>query len=432
MNSGSVLYKKAKTIIPGGTQLLSKRPEMFLPDNWPSYYEKAVGCQIWDLDGEKYIDMSIMGIGTSSLGYANPDVNAAVIRSIHNGSFSTLNTREEVELAEKLIELHPTMDMVRFAKCGGEANALAVRIARSATSKSKVAMSGYHGWHDWYLAANLNNKEGLDGLLLPGLEPAGVPKELAGTCLPFHYGKIDELESIVKLNPDLGVICIEVQRGGSVDLEFLSAVRRIADEISAVLIFDEISSGFRMSVGGIYKNYGLEPDMVILGKALGNGFGISAVLGKREVMQATQKSFISSSYWTERTGYVAALATIKQFEERDVIAYLSDIATHLREEFKKHISADVVALDGLHTVPTIIFKHQSPVLAKTYFTQEMLKRGYLASTVIYLSYAHTKKIIDAYILEVIEVTAEIERKSTSQLTDALNGPASHSTFARLT
>tara|TARA_B100000780_G_scaffold278422_1_gene251923 strand:+ start:1463 stop:2761 length:1299 start_codon:yes stop_codon:yes gene_type:complete len=432
MNSGSTLYKKAKRMIPGGTQLLSKRPEMFLPEKWPSYYKKAVGCEIWDLDDNRYIDMSIMGIGTSSLGYANPAVNMAVIESIKKGSFSTLNSYEEVELAEKILDLHPTMDMIRFAKCGGEANSIAIRIARAATGKTKVAISGYHGWHDWYLAANLNNKSGLDGLLLPGLDTAGVPKELEGTAFPFHYGNLDELKAIIDSNPDLGAICIEVQRGGSIDISFLSAVRKLANKTGAILIFDEISSGFRMSIGGIYKNYNLEPDMVVLGKALGNGFGISAVLGKRAIMQSAQNSFISSSYWTERTGYVAALATINQFEECNVISYITDIASYFRAAFKRNIDNDIAFLDGLHTVPTIIFKHEDPILAKTFFTQEMLKKGYIASTVIYLSYAHNKKILDDYISVATQVIELIKYKNAYELLNLLNGPASHSTFARLT
>jgi glutamate-1-semialdehyde aminotransferase len=175
---GQRLYTQAKTRIPGGTQLLSKRPEMFLPDQWPSYYSRARGVEVWDLDGNKYIDMSYNGIGACVLGAADPDVDEAVKAAIDAGSMSTLNAPEEVELAELLCELHPWAEMVRYARSGGEAMAIAVRIARAKTRRDRVAFCGYHGWHDWYLAANLAEEKALDGHLLPGLEPTGVPRGL--------------------------------------------------------------------------------------------------------------------------------------------------------------------------------------------------------------------------------------------------------------
>ena len=166
---GQMLYKKAKTLIPGGTQLLSKRPEMFLPEYWPAYYSKAKGCKIWDLDGNEYIDVSYMGIGANVLGYANDEVDAAAKEAIDNGGMTTLNAPEEVALAEKLLQLHPWAGGVRYAKAGGEAMALASRIARAYTKKDIILFCGYHGWHDWYLAANLANKNALDDLHIPGL-----------------------------------------------------------------------------------------------------------------------------------------------------------------------------------------------------------------------------------------------------------------------
>lgn len=187
MNKGQLLYQKAKNIIPGGTMLLSKRPEMFLPEFWPCYYSKAKGCKIWDLDGKELIDISIMGVGTNILGYGNDEVDEAVIDTVKSGNMSTLNNPEEVFLAEKLIDLHPWADMVRFARTGGEANAIAIRIARASTGKDKVAICGYHGWHDWYLSSNLSQDENLANHLLPGLNPLGVPKNLVNTVFPFNY-----------------------------------------------------------------------------------------------------------------------------------------------------------------------------------------------------------------------------------------------------
>jgi len=184
-NSGIVAWQKAKKIIPGGNQLLSKRAEMFLPDSWPAYYKKAKGCEIWDLDNNHYYDFSIMGIGTCSLGYANSDITQAVTESIQDGSMSSLNSIEEVRLAEELLALHPWAGGVRFARTGGEACAIAVRIARSYAGRDKIAFCGYHGWHDWYLASNLADENNLTQQLLPGLTPSGVPNNLTGSALPF-------------------------------------------------------------------------------------------------------------------------------------------------------------------------------------------------------------------------------------------------------
>ena len=285
LGTGQKLYKKAKKIIPGGNQLLSKRPEMFLPDFWPSYYEKAAGCEVWVLDGNNFFDMSFMGIGTCSLGYANPEVNKAVKTSIEKGSFSTLNSHEEVELAEKLIDLHPYMEMVRFGRCGGEANAISVRIARAVSGKSKIAVCGYHGWHDWYLAANHKSKKNLDFQLLPGLKPLGVPKGLSGTIIPFRFNSWEDFEKIIKKNiKNSAAIVIEPCREGFPDRKYLLALKKIAKMNKSILIFDEITSGWRLNSGGAHKIIKVDPDMVIYGKTIANGVPMSAIVGKKKIM----------------------------------------------------------------------------------------------------------------------------------------------------
>ena len=436
MNTGQKLYRKAKTLIPGGTQLLSKRPEMFLPDKWPSYYKKAKGVEIWDLDDNKYIDMCIMAIGASPLGYANEAVSLAVKKAIDNGCISSLNSYEEVNLAEKLIDLHPYMEMARFARTGGEAVAVAVRIARAASGKSKVAVCGYHGWHDWYLSTNIGNTENLNDLLLSGLMPAGVPKELRGTTFPFHYGKINELEKIIEDHGrDLGVIVVEVQRNKQADVQFLKQVREIANKTNAVLIFDEVSSSFRLSIGALYKLYNLEPDMVLIGKALGNGHPISAILGKRSVMEAAQSSFISSSYWTERVGFAAAIETINQFENNNIIGHITEMGTYLDLKMSNIFQDLELSIKnvGMTPVPVFAINEEDPLLVKTIFTQEMLKMGFLASNVIYLSYAHTLEIIDSYHDAAYKVFRKIKlAKTDGTLLNLLEGPVCHSGFSRLT
>lgn len=282
---GLNLWNKAKKLIPGGTKLLSKCSEMFLLNQWPSYYKKAKGVKIWDLDGNKFIDMYIMGVGACILGYADEDVNNAVKEIINNGSMATLNTPEEVELAELLLKIHPWAEFIRYARTGGEAMVIAVRIARAHTNKEKIAFCGYHGWHDWYLSSNLADNENLDGHLLPGLDPKGVPRCLEKTAIPFDYNNIEKLESIIQEN-DIGVIIIEPIRHQEPSNNFLERVRKIADDIKAVLIFDEITSGWRLTTGGAHLLYNVNPDIMVSAKAISNGFSICAIIGKRSIMDA--------------------------------------------------------------------------------------------------------------------------------------------------
>ena len=317
MGKSQDLYVKAKKIIPTGTELLSKRPEMFLPDLWPSYYKKAKGCKVWDLDDKEYYDFAQMGVGSCTLGYADDDINEAVIDAISNSSMCTLNSYEEVELAERLIALHqPWAERARFARSGGEACAIAVRIARAKTGRNKVAFCGYHGWSDWYISANIGDETQLDEQLLPGLKPTGVPRSLRGTALPFLYNDLDSLVELTEKYPDdIAAIIMEPRRGEELQEGFLEGVRQLADKIGAVLIFDEITAGFRLCIGGIHKLYGVNPDIAVFGKALGNGFPITAIIGTKEVMDAAETSFISSTFWTERIGFAAGVATLKKMEK---------------------------------------------------------------------------------------------------------------------
>ncbi|NQT27645.1 aminotransferase class III-fold pyridoxal phosphate-dependent enzyme, partial [candidate division KSB1 bacterium] len=318
-NSGAILWNKAKKIIPGGNQLLSKRSEMFLPNLWPSYFKKAKGCEVWDLDGRKYYDFASMGIGSCVLGYANDQIDEAVIWAIKKGSMSTLNSYEEVSLAENLIDLHPWADMVRFARTGGEACAIATRIGRSASGKDKVLFCGYHGWHDWYLSSNISEAGNLDGHLLPGLEPKGVPRSLKGSAIPFYYNDVESFLSALSENQnEVGVVIMEPQREVPPNENFLKVIREETSKAGIVLIFDEVTSGFRINNGGIHITHGVNPDIAVFGKALGNGYPISAVIGSRFVMNAAQDSFISSTFWTERIGFTAANTTLSFIVENNV------------------------------------------------------------------------------------------------------------------
>ncbi len=437
MNKGQALWKKAKKIIPGGNQLLSKRSEMFLPDLWPSYYSKAKGCEIWDLDGRRYYDFASLGVGSCVLGYADAYVNGCVKKAIDRGSMGTLNSHEEVALAKRLIELHPWAQMARFARTGGEACAVAVRIARAATRKDKVAFCGYHGWHDWYLSANLGEAHNLDGQLLPGLEPRGVVRALKNTSVPFNYNSLEELENIVTHYPDeIGVIIMEPVRGQDPDKGFLDGVRKIATKIKAVLIFDEVTSGFRMNLGGVHLTYGVEPDMAIFGKALGNGFPISAIIGKREFMNAAQESFISSTFWTERIGFVAALATLEKMQACKVQKKLVEYGTMIMDAWQEAAKSSNIKIEvsGIKPLAHLAFTYSDGPAVQTFYTQEMLKEGFLASASAYASYAYTPSIIRQYRKATVKIFQKIGMylKKKENIARYLKGPVKHGGFKRLT
>lgn len=434
--SGQRLWNKAKKIIPGGNQLLSKRAEMFLPEHWPAYYSKARGTHVWDLDGNKFLDMSLMGVGACALGYADPDVNKAVIEAVKRGNMATLNVPEEVELAELLCDIHPWADMVRYARTGGEAMAIAARISRAATGRDTIAFCGYHGWSDWYLATNLKDKNGLNDHLLSGLKPAGVPNNLSGTVLPFHYNKLDELEKIVlETKGKLAAIIMEPIHGVPPEKGFLEGVRNIADQTNAVLVFDEISIGWKMTIGGSHLLFGINPDIAVFAKAMSNGFPMAAIIGREKVMQAAQDTFISSTYWTDLTGPTAALATIKKMKKVNLPKILEHKGKRVKSILEKASIKHNVPLT-VAEVPIILafsFKGSDVKEVKTFFTQEMLKRGILASTVFYGSLTHTQKDFTRYANAVDEVFALIARaRQDGGVMKLLEGPVAHSHFGRLT
>ena len=431
---GIELWNKAKRLIPGGSQLLSKRSEMFLPDQWPSYYKKAKGVEIWDLDGNKFIDMSIMGVGTCVLGYADADVDKAVINAVREGSMSTLNCPEEVELSELLIKLHPWGGAVRFARSGGEIGAIAIRIARAYSKKDKIAFCGYHGWHDWYLSSNLADNANLDGHLLPGLDPNGVPRGLIKTALPFEYNKVEQLEAITREH-EIGAIIVEPLRHQQPKEGFLKRIREIADELDVPLIFDEITSGWRSNVGGVHLLYDINPDMMIVAKAMSNGYPMAAVVGRSDIMDAAQTSFISSTYWTERIGTTAALATITKMQEKNVPAHLVKVGKLIGEGWKTLASKHSLDFDVLPPEPltTLSFNYENALEIKTLFTQEMLRRGFLASSSVYVSYTHTKEIVEQYLGHVDDVFKTIAKGiDENNVLNLLEGPVCHSGFQRLT
>jgi glutamate-1-semialdehyde aminotransferase len=370
------------------------------------------------------------------LGYADPDVDAAVKAAIDGGSMCTLNAPEEVELAELLCELHPWAQMVRYARAGGEAMSIAVRIARAHTRRDKVAFCGYHGWTDWYLAANLADEEALDGHLLPGLDPAGVPRGLQGTALPFHYNRLDQLKAIVDTHRDsLAAIVMEPQRGDAPAPGFLEEVRDIATEIGAVLVFDEITTGFRMTAGGIHLLLGVNPDLAVLAKAMSNGYPMAAVIGTEEVMQAAQSTFISSTNWTDRIGPVAALATIHKYRRESVAEHLSHIGNLVMAGWRQAAEKTGLKLhtSGLPSLNHFSLDYEEELILSTLFTQTMLEKGYLAYNQFKPSWAHQEHHVEAYLAAVTDTFATLaEAVAQGDAASLLKGPPARRGFYRLT
>lgn len=430
--TGQKIWNKAKKVIAGGNMILSKSPERFLPDLWPSYFKSAKGCKINDYDNNSYLDMSLMGVGTNVLGYANNLIDESVRKSIFKGNMSTLNCREEVDLADKLISLHPWFDQVKFARTGGEANSIAIRIARAFSGKDNVAICGYHGWHDWYLSANLKNRQKLDEHLLKGLETKGVPKKLLKTVFPFRYGNFNELKKICKKNK-IGTIKMEVCRTSYPNITFLKKVRKFADKNKIVLIFDECTTGFRETLGGLHKKVNIKPDLCIFGKALGNGYPITAVIGKKNIMDCVKSTFISSTFWSERAGYAAALKTIEIMEKKRTWKKITRIGNKIQKRWKKIFQKEKldVKINGIPSLANFTFSNNHQKY-KTFITQEMLKQNILASNLVYCSVAHTDRVLEKYFIQFEKIIKIIKKCETEENIDNyLKTSVSVSDFKRL-
>jgi glutamate-1-semialdehyde 2,1-aminomutase len=397
MHLGQKYWSRAKEVISGGTMLFSKNPDLHLPRLWPAYYSKAKGCNIWDLQNKKYKDIFLMGVGTNTLGYAYKPLEKKIIETLKKGNMSSLNSPEEILLAEKLLEIHNWADLVKFTRSGGEANSVAIRIARAATGKDNVAICGYHGWHDWYLASNLKNKENLNTHLIKNLSVKGVPKVLGDTVFPFEYNNIAQLKKIID-EKNIGTVKMEVQRNIQPKKNFLKEVRNICDNKKIVLIFDECTSGFRSCYGGLHLEYKINPDIAIFGKALGNGHAINAIIGKKEIMENTMNTFISSTFWTERIGSVAGLETLNLMKKIESWKIISKIGRNIKKNWNKIAKENSlnIKIQGIDALPNFNFETNSHNLYKTYISQEMLKKNILASNAVYTCINHSDKILSNY------------------------------------
>ena len=432
LSTGEKLWMRAKRLIPGGNMLLSKRSELFLQAKWPSYYSRSSGVTVWDLDGNAFVDVGYMGIGTNILGYARPEVDSAVRQAVDDGNLSTLNSPSEVFLAERLVQMHPWSDMVKFTRSGGEACAVALRIARAASGKDAVAFCGYHGWHDWYLSANLASESNLDQHLLAGLSPLGVPRALSGTARPFRFNDLDGLRSVLA-DGEVGTIFMEPERTVPPEPGFLDEVRRLAFAHGAVLVFDESTSGFRSEFGGQHLKYKVAPDIAVFGKTLGNGYAINAVVGSRRVMESACSTFISSTFWTERIGPAAALASLDVMEAEQAPTVVDAIGAQVRSAWIEIASSNGLKIvsSGVPALSTFSFPDYDAVEAKTFVTQEMLKRGFLATTAFYASTAHTEPVLRDYLHNLEAVLADLASAEPADLRSRLDDGPARSGFKRL-
>jgi len=427
MSLGQKMWKRANKIIPGGTMLFSKNPDLFLPRFWPAYFEKTRGCYIWDLEKKKYTDLSMMGVGTNILGYSRREVDDAVKKVIKKGNMSSLNSIEDILLSEKLIEMHPWAQMVRLARTGAEANNIALRIAKVATGKEKIALCGYHGWHDWYLAGNLSNAKNLDKHFLKSAPTNGVSQSFKNNILVFDYNNFNQLQKIVDQN-SLAAVIMEVSRSIPPKPNFLENIRKITKKNGIVLIFDECTSGFRESYGGLHLNFNVNPDIATFGKALGNGYAINAVIGRDEIMQCANSTFISSTFWTDRIGPAAALATLDVMKKIKSWSILISKGKQIKENWGKLLKKNQIKADisGLNALPEFNIKSKNNLQIKTYISQEFIKKKFLCSNRIYLSIMHNDKILDRYFNILDDIFNNIAKTrlspSSYKIVKKLDGP----------
>ena len=392
------LYEQAGGLIPGWTQLISRRADQFAHGISPIYAQRAKGSRFIDVDENEYIDW-VNAVGAIILGHADDVVDEAVKEQIDRGSLFTANSPMELELAEELNATIPSSQMVRYVKGGGEACAVAVRIARGVTGRDKILFCGYHGWHDWYQAANYGVDPESGEFPFAGIEPIGVPKALEGTVIPFIYGDLEMLAALLDEHAgEVAAIMMEPARSELPPPGYLESVKQLAAAHGAVLIFDEVSCGWRLAIGGVQEAVGVTPDMTVVAKAMSNGYPMGAVVGSQGVMDPAKRMFISSSYWSDNIGLAASLTTIRELKRRNARQRFKEIGEKLRSALNQAIADAGLegACTGLHSNPTLTLKTPDGIDASqvsTLFIQEMARRGIHTYMSFKATLAHTDEDI---------------------------------------
>ena len=428
------LYEKAELLFPFGVQLLSRSPHLSAFGQAPIYYDHAKDGHFWDVDGNEFIDYS-MGAGPVLLGYCYDPVDRAVKAQIDRGVIGTMNNALEISFAEKMCEMVPCAEMIKICKGGGEADAIAVRIARGYTGRNVAVFCGYHGWFDWYLAANLDADNRLDEHLRPGILPKGVPNTLTGTSVPFEYNNVDSLREALDANKgNVACIVLEVTRSTSPKPGFIEAVRSLADEHRCVLIFDEVVTGFRCAPGGAQELFGVTPDLATYGKAVGNGYPLAAVAGKREIMESQYDNFISSTCYSETASLAAGLATLNEITNKPVLQTLAERGGRLK--------AGVEELARTHDLRTKVYGYdyyfgvgfdygEDTGRISTLFMQEMTARGVYMTCAFYNCYTHTDEDVEKTLAAIDESFAVMTHAiNNNRVDDVLKAPERKVVFKR--
>ena len=414
---------RAKQVVPGASQTLSKGPGMFVEGAYPVFLERGRGSHVWDVDGNEYVDY-ILGLASITLGYAYPAITEAVARQLERGSIFSLPHPLEVEVSERLTEIIPCAEMVRFVKTGSEADAAAVRVARAATGRDVVLFAGYHGWHEWYAVTTPRSK--------------GIPKDFARLVVPFDYNDLASLERA--LDEHHGRVAAVIMEPVLLDAPasgFLAGVKAAAHRHGALLIFDEIVSGFRWAVGGAQEHFGVVPDLATFGKGMANGLPLAAVVGPRELMREFEDVFVSSTFGGDTLALAACLATLDVYRREPVIEHLWRMGRRFQDGFGA-LAARLgvpVRTVGYPVHPKVVIDHRSPEaqrLLMSLFLQETAARGVIFHFAGFnVSYSHTEADVDhtlgacADALRVIE-----EALADGRITERLRGQPYQEAFRR--
>lgn len=413
------LWERAKKHIVSGTQTTSKFPNQFIDGVYPIFAISAKGSKILGSDGKEYIDY-MAGLGPNILGYCDPVVNAAVRKQLKRGMTLSLPTLLEAELAELINETVPSMELMRFAKNGTDVVTAAVRVSRLYTGREHVAKCGYHGWSDWHCASFW--------------EP-GTPRAMREYTHEFKYNDLESLENTLKTY-DVAAIVMEPQAIERPKPGYLLGVRELATKYGAVLVFDEVVSGYRLALGGAQEYYGVTPDLTCLGKAIGNGMPISVVGGRRDIMHMMEEHvFFTMTFGGEALSIAGAIATIKQLKTKDYNGHIWRLGDKLLEGIEaaaKEFGVPGVSMPG--SAPRNIFVVDPSVPdyrgVKDLFYQEMTKRGVLFPNIIYTNFAHTDEDID-HTVQAARESFEIVAKNMNNIDAALEGKRSMLLFGEV-
>ncbi|EKD74256.1 MAG: hypothetical protein ACD_45C00017G0001 [uncultured bacterium] len=378
------LLNRALKSIPLGTQTFSKSKTQYPEGASPFYIEKGAGSHVWDVDGNEYIDF-VSGLGAVILGYCDHDVDTAVNEQLKKGAIFSLPSSVEIDVAEKIIEMVPCAEMVRFGKNGADSTTAAIRLARAYTKKDCVLVGGYHGWHDWYIGSTSRN--------------LGVPQSTRDLTYKFTFNDIESLKKVIETKPnDFAAIIFEPMGVEKPKKGFLEEVRAIANQYKIVLIFDEVVTGFRCANGGAQEYFGVIPDLAAIGKGIANGYPLSAVVGKAEMMKLAEEIFFSFTFGSEVISLAAANATLEKIKNKNVTSVLIERGGKLIHEVQKLISKhsleNILSIGGYESSSMLIFKDTMSYKnweLKTLFLQETLRRGILTLGAHIMNYAHSEE-----------------------------------------